>query len=224
MDLTTFNNSAIKPDCIKIVKMWLEGLSARTISLETGVSMSTVYRRVRRWREDGTVATRPYQIRKTTSPPHPNVFTSSTRPHTIRTPLPHHTNICCSMSTQRKLHLDAATINQIYYNYYYSLPARCHCRNSNDYIPVSSDADNTMSKGCAPDSKVRNISHNIAGGENPRLELTPRVSSFIPDVPERRGKGSGFTDSFLSFEPEHKEHYIKTLSLLISERSRLQNQ
>lgn len=224
MDLTTFNNSPIRPGCVTIVKMWLEGLSARTISMETGVSMSTVYRRVRRWREGGTVATRPYQIRKSITPPHPTDITSSIRHHTNRTLYPHHTNICCSMSTQEWPKLDAASISQIYYNYIYSLSAKCRYGNLSGCIPVSLNAENTIFKGCAADSKDRDESDSIGGGENPKLNSTPRVSSFIPDVHERRAKGSGLTHSFLSFEYELKEQYIKALSSLISDRSRLQNQ
>lgn len=145
MDLPTFNKSAIKPGCVMILKMWLEGFSARTISMQTGVSMSTVYRRVRRWREGRMEATRPYQTRKTITPPHPTNITSSIRLHTIRASLPYHTNIYCLMSTQKGLDLHASSINQLYYNYYL-LSARCHCKNLSDCIPVTLKANNTMSK------------------------------------------------------------------------------
>ncbi|KAK8384715.1 hypothetical protein O3P69_014351 [Scylla paramamosain] len=41
--------------------MWLGGKSARTISSETGTSICTVYRWIRRWREEGNVDSRPYR-------------------------------------------------------------------------------------------------------------------------------------------------------------------
>lgn len=45
----------------RIVWLWLGGASARAISHQTGASLSTVYRWVRRWQEEGTVETKPYQ-------------------------------------------------------------------------------------------------------------------------------------------------------------------
>lgn len=56
-----------------------------------------------------------------------------------------------------------------------------------------------------------------------KLNLTRRVPSLSPDVPEQSGMGSRLTDSLLSFESEHKEQYITTLPFLINDRSRLQN-
>ncbi|MPC77728.1 hypothetical protein E2C01_072192 [Portunus trituberculatus] len=43
-----------------IVWLWLRGASAMAISQQTGVSLSTVYRWVRRWHEEGTVEARSF--------------------------------------------------------------------------------------------------------------------------------------------------------------------
>lgn len=51
----------LKTDRLRMVWMWLEGKSARAISLETGISICTVYRWIRRWREEGNVDIRPYR-------------------------------------------------------------------------------------------------------------------------------------------------------------------
>ncbi|KAG7162359.1 putative homeodomain-like HTH_23 containing protein 1 [Homarus americanus] len=53
----------MKTDRLRIVWMWLSGMSARSISYETGASICTVYRWIRRWQEEGTVDTRPYRGR-----------------------------------------------------------------------------------------------------------------------------------------------------------------
>ncbi|KAK4323252.1 hypothetical protein Pmani_006034 [Petrolisthes manimaculis] len=47
-----------------IIRMWLAGSSARVISRVTGISISTVHRWVRRWRDEGTIETRPYSYHK----------------------------------------------------------------------------------------------------------------------------------------------------------------
>lgn len=47
----------------QIVRLWLTGASAMTISNHLRVSLSTVYRWVRRWQEQGTVKTKPYRKR-----------------------------------------------------------------------------------------------------------------------------------------------------------------
>ncbi|KAK4323256.1 hypothetical protein Pmani_006038 [Petrolisthes manimaculis] len=47
-----------------IIRMWLAGSSARVISHATGISISTVHRWVRRWREEGTIEMRPYSYYK----------------------------------------------------------------------------------------------------------------------------------------------------------------
>lgn len=57
------NSPAVLAERTWIVWMWLEGSSARSISQQTGASLSTVYRWVRRWQDEGSVATRPYHRR-----------------------------------------------------------------------------------------------------------------------------------------------------------------
>lgn len=47
----------------QIVWLWLTGCSALAISKKTGVSLSTVYRWIRRWQAEGTVETRPHRRR-----------------------------------------------------------------------------------------------------------------------------------------------------------------
>lgn len=42
----------------RIVWLWLTGMAARDIATETGTSLSTVYRWIRRWEKEGTLATR----------------------------------------------------------------------------------------------------------------------------------------------------------------------
>ncbi|KAK4323263.1 hypothetical protein Pmani_006044 [Petrolisthes manimaculis] len=54
----------LKSDREVIIRMWLEGTSARDISIKTGISVSTIHRWVRRWREEGTVDTRSYYSRQ----------------------------------------------------------------------------------------------------------------------------------------------------------------
>lgn len=43
-----------------IIRLWLQGLCVRDISYLTRASMTTVYRWVKRWQDNGTVMTRPY--------------------------------------------------------------------------------------------------------------------------------------------------------------------
>lgn len=54
---------AVKPtgvsDRARFVVMWLEGVSIREIAVRTGISVTTVYRWLRRWQREGTVSTRP---------------------------------------------------------------------------------------------------------------------------------------------------------------------
>lgn len=40
---------------IRIVSLWLEGLTAQDISVKSGVSVSTVYRWIRRWQKEGSI-------------------------------------------------------------------------------------------------------------------------------------------------------------------------
>ena len=46
---------------IAIVQMWQKGIPIRNISNRTGSSVTTVYRWVRRWQEQGTVEAKPYR-------------------------------------------------------------------------------------------------------------------------------------------------------------------
>lgn len=41
------------------VRLWVRGMSSRAIALETGTSVTTVCRWIKRWREEGHVNTRP---------------------------------------------------------------------------------------------------------------------------------------------------------------------
>lgn len=63
MDRRVNNIRTMKADRVKIVWMWLGGMSARKISCETGASICTVYRWIRRWQDEGNVDTRPYRGR-----------------------------------------------------------------------------------------------------------------------------------------------------------------
>lgn len=68
------NSRTLRSERQRIVRMWLGGSSARVISHATGISVSTVHRWVRRWREEGTVETRPYSYtrhRPNLPPPYP---------------------------------------------------------------------------------------------------------------------------------------------------------
>lgn len=67
--VTMDNNGSYSPrtleeERIMIVRMWLWGLSPRVIARATGVSVSTVHRWVRRWREDGTVEMRSQSFKR----------------------------------------------------------------------------------------------------------------------------------------------------------------
>lgn len=46
---------------LRMVWLWLAGLSVREVSCHMRVSVTTVYRWVRRWQEEGTVKTRSYR-------------------------------------------------------------------------------------------------------------------------------------------------------------------
>lgn len=50
----------VKSERQLIVKMWMDGSSAHVISRTTGISVSTVHRWIRRWREECSIETRPY--------------------------------------------------------------------------------------------------------------------------------------------------------------------
>lgn len=57
------NSPAVLIERARIVCLWLGGASARSISQETGVSLSVVYRWIHRWQEEGTIKSRPYNRR-----------------------------------------------------------------------------------------------------------------------------------------------------------------
>lgn len=63
MESRMSNSPAVMAERAKIVLLWLGGSSARSISQQTGASLSTVYRWIHRWQEEGSVETKPYQRR-----------------------------------------------------------------------------------------------------------------------------------------------------------------
>lgn len=60
MEMKNAHSRTIMADRFVMVWMWLNGASARRISIHTGASISTVYRWIRRWHDEGTLETRPY--------------------------------------------------------------------------------------------------------------------------------------------------------------------
>ncbi|KAK3892676.1 hypothetical protein Pcinc_003469 [Petrolisthes cinctipes] len=60
MERRMSNSPAILAERARIVWLWLGGASARSISQQTGASLSVVYRWIHRWQEEGSVRTRPY--------------------------------------------------------------------------------------------------------------------------------------------------------------------
>lgn len=60
MDRRRTNSQAVVAERSKIVLLWMGGTSAKLISKQTGASLSTVYRWIRRWQDEGSVKTRPY--------------------------------------------------------------------------------------------------------------------------------------------------------------------
>ncbi|KAK3888062.1 hypothetical protein Pcinc_007852 [Petrolisthes cinctipes] len=60
MERRMSNNTRILAERARIVWLWLGGASARSISQQTGASLSVVYRWIHRWQEEGSVRTRPY--------------------------------------------------------------------------------------------------------------------------------------------------------------------
>lgn len=68
MDRSLVNSPTLVAARACIVWLWLDGASARAISRQTGASLSTVYRWVRRWQEEGTVETKPYHRRLRRNP------------------------------------------------------------------------------------------------------------------------------------------------------------
>lgn len=57
-----------KSDRQNIISMWQGGCSTRDISRTTGISVSTIHRWIRRWRNEGTVETRKYYSTQWTTP------------------------------------------------------------------------------------------------------------------------------------------------------------
>ncbi|KAK4322230.1 hypothetical protein Pmani_007028 [Petrolisthes manimaculis] len=60
MERRMSNSPAILAERARIVWLWLGGASVRSISQQTGASLSVVYRWIHRWQEEGSVRTRPY--------------------------------------------------------------------------------------------------------------------------------------------------------------------
>ncbi|KAK4313625.1 hypothetical protein Pmani_015029 [Petrolisthes manimaculis] len=63
MERRMSNSPAVLAERARIVLLWLGGSSARSISQQTGASLSTVYRWIHRWQDDGSVETKPYHRR-----------------------------------------------------------------------------------------------------------------------------------------------------------------
>lgn len=57
------NNHTVLAEGGKIVRLWLEGHTTKTISKQTGASLSVVYCWIHRWQETGTIRSRPYRRR-----------------------------------------------------------------------------------------------------------------------------------------------------------------
>lgn len=68
MDRRRTNSQAVVAERSRIVLLWMGGTSAKLISKQTGSSLSTVYRWIRRWQEEGSVKTRPYHRKLRSTP------------------------------------------------------------------------------------------------------------------------------------------------------------
>lgn len=68
MDRWVTNSPTVVAERAKIVRLWLQGATARAISQETGASLSTVYRWVRRWQQEGTVRARAFHKKPRKNP------------------------------------------------------------------------------------------------------------------------------------------------------------
>lgn len=68
MDRRRTNSQQVVAERSKIVLLWMGGTSAKLISKQTGASLSTVYRWIRRWQEEGSVKTRPYHRKLRSTP------------------------------------------------------------------------------------------------------------------------------------------------------------
>lgn len=78
-------------DRARIVWMWLSGMSVREISQESGTSVSTVYRWIRRWQKEGSLERRsppgrPYSISRERYAALARTAQSSPRAATIHSP------------------------------------------------------------------------------------------------------------------------------------------
>lgn len=59
MDLQRLHQTTNLADRSRFVWMWSTGMSARAIAQETGASVTTICRWIRRWRREGHINTRP---------------------------------------------------------------------------------------------------------------------------------------------------------------------
>lgn len=82
MERQRSRNRTLIAERVRLVWMWLTGLSVQQISSETGASVTTVYRWLRRWQEEGTLQTKSYR-----RAPRRRVRTSTTTPE-YTTPQP----------------------------------------------------------------------------------------------------------------------------------------
>ncbi|KAK3885063.1 hypothetical protein Pcinc_010717 [Petrolisthes cinctipes] len=58
MDEHLAKNKSVTTDRTRIMWLWLAGITPRDIAAETGTSLSTVYRWIRRWEKKGTLVSR----------------------------------------------------------------------------------------------------------------------------------------------------------------------
>ncbi|KAK4327297.1 hypothetical protein Pmani_002238 [Petrolisthes manimaculis] len=86
MDVRNAHSRTAMADRLVMVWMWLNGTSARRISRYTGASVSTVYRWIRRWYDEGTLETRPYCGRHMTIDTRKPTSVSSEYLHNLKLP------------------------------------------------------------------------------------------------------------------------------------------
>ncbi|KAK4299457.1 hypothetical protein Pmani_028270 [Petrolisthes manimaculis] len=75
MDEHQAKSKSVTTDRTRIMWLWLAGYTARDIAAETGTSLSTVYRWIRRWEKEGTLVTRFLHLRSCTD--YDGVFANS---------------------------------------------------------------------------------------------------------------------------------------------------
>ncbi|KAK4323236.1 hypothetical protein Pmani_006020 [Petrolisthes manimaculis] len=105
----------MKTDRIRIIWLWLLGMSTRTISLYSGASIRTVNRWVRRWQEEGHVENRTSQNHYC-FPPYPNDtfpvwltdYHSLSSFHLLKSPRPPCFSFTDEMNTPLNLNSDSA--------------------------------------------------------------------------------------------------------------------